>query len=324
MSRVIAVMGTGSIGMRHLRTLRTLGASPLAIPVRQARRAELETGGWATAADLTEAAALGARGVIVATDTIRHFGDTMAALGSGLPVLCEKPMAETSIQAQKLADCSSSTGVPLFVGCCLRFDRGLQRFRERLPEVGDIHSVRAECRSYLPDWRPARDYRHTYAAAAPRHGLLLDLIHEIDHTTWCFGLPAAVSGVLGPTKTLKIAAAETAEAFWQTSGVLVSVGLDYVTRQAVRYIRASGTSGELAYDFIARRVTFAGPDGSRRDESISGSRDDMYTEQMSAFLGVVEGADSLPMATARDGADALRVCEAWARSADAGRMEPVQ
>lgn len=316
----VAVLGTGSIGTRHLGVLKALGAKAIAVPLREKRRAELEAQGWHTASDLEGARALGAHAVVIATETSRHAEDATKALELGMAVLCEKPMGATAIDAQAMASAAESRGLPLFVACCLRFDAGLQHFRECLPEVGAIHSARAECRSYLPSWRKSRDYHDTYAARGPHHGILLDIIHEVDYACWCFGVPDAVSGRFSQTRRLGLEGAEGAEGFWAIpSGGIVSLGLDYVTPQPVRFVRASGSEGELVYDFMARTLTFRGLGGTIRQESIEGERADMYSNQLSAFLHVVQGHDPGPLASAAEGLEAIQLCEAWARSAATGR-----
>ena len=50
-------------------------------------------------------------------------------------------------------------------------------------------AVRVECQSWLPYWRPERDYRESYSARADEGGVLRDLVHELDYAIWAFGGP---------------------------------------------------------------------------------------------------------------------------------------
>ena len=57
----VAVLGTGSIGMRHLGVLRAMdGVRPIAVPVRPERVNELSGAGLATARDVEDAVHRGA------------------------------------------------------------------------------------------------------------------------------------------------------------------------------------------------------------------------------------------------------------------------
>ena len=81
--RKVAVLGTGSIGMRHLRALADVGASPIAVPIRASRRRELGETGFATADGIEDAVHRGATALIVATDTARHVSDASASIAAG-------------------------------------------------------------------------------------------------------------------------------------------------------------------------------------------------------------------------------------------------
>ena len=100
----VAVLGTGSIGTRHLGALhRVAGVSPIAVPKRPQRRDELAGRGETTARTLEEAAAAGATHAIIATDTGCHVEDGLEALGLGFDLLVEKPLSVNALEANRLA-----------------------------------------------------------------------------------------------------------------------------------------------------------------------------------------------------------------------------
>ena len=116
------------------------------------------------------------------------------------------------------------------MACALRFDSSLLLFRKHLTEIGRIRSVRIECQSFLPEWRPGTDYRNAYSARADEGGVLRDLIHEIDYAIWIFGLRPR-SCPLGKPGLLGIESDEFADILWEApSGASVSIRLDYLTR----------------------------------------------------------------------------------------------
>ena len=318
----VTVLGTGSAGSRHCHILRQLGAEVIAISVRPERREQLSRAGFDCAQNLAEARQAGARGAVVATDTGRHLDDTRTAIRLGMHVLCEKPLATSAKDAVPLRMISEE--LHTFPACCLRFEPGLRAFRTRLPEIGDVHSIRIECRSYLPEWRPGRDFRKSYSARAGEGGVLLDLIHEVDYALWLFGAPSCVSGFLRNTGRLGIESAEQAYGTWSTaSGATASIELDYLSRLPVRRIRAAGSRGELRYDFLARQLVLNRLERRVHSEVFPGEREDMYIEQMREFLTVLGGRPPRHLATLEDGVLALAVCDAWKRSAESRRQEKV-
>lgn len=326
MPTFIAVLGTGSAGTHHLNALRGVGGiRPLAVPLRPERAAELRAAGFETASGLEEAFALGVRACVIATETGRHAVDGLAALELGMHVLLEKPLAASAAEARSLVEAAKKRDRGLHVACPLRFSASLGRFRAMLPDIGALHSVRVECRSFLPDWRPERPYRETYSARASDGGVLRDMIHDIDYAGWLFGWPDAVAAMLSNTGRLGIEAEEAAELAWTgRAGESVTVGLDYLTRTPRRGIVAHGADGTLEWDAIAQAVTLC-PAGKPAVRSVSAQpRAELFLEQARAFARTSAGGPGGPLASGEDGLLALAVCDAARLSAGSLRREAVQ
>lgn len=321
----IAVLGTGSIGSRHLAVLRASGATPVAIPVRASRRPELAAEGFICVESLKAARDEGATAAVIATATGRHVSDVESAIALGLHVIAEKPLAVSFRDAAGLPTQAAQRGVRLFVAYCLRFDEGLQAFRRRLPGIGELHSVRIECRSFLPDWRPGRDYKASYSARAGEGGVIADLSHEIDYAVWLFGGVDEIIGLATNRGWLGVEAEEMAEAIWTTaSGAHVSMALDYVSRQPTRVVRASGGGGELVYDFLTGVLTAAGPGADVLEERFERRPGAMYEAQARAIIRAMNGEPPGALASVDEALDVLRVCDAWRLSSVSGRREEVR
>ena len=324
--RAIAVIGTGSIGMRHLEVLRWMtNTRPIAVPKRRQRLDALSQAGFATAADLQEAVREGATLGIVASETRQHVPDGLAASELGLDLLVEKPLASDAASAGRLCDEAKARGRQVFVGCVLRFSESLHAFRQLLPQAGRIHAVRIECQSYLPDWRPARSYRESYSARAEDGGVLRDLIHEVDYAGWLFGWPLAVQASLRNLGRLGIEAEEAAELRWETpEGCSVSISLDYLTQPSRRRMRATGEHGTLKWDGIEGAVTWTAAKSAPQVIRASQARDEMFAAQAQSFIQACGGVVDPRLATAEDGIKALAVCDAARRSSVRRREERVE
>lgn len=325
MSEILCVVvGTGSIGQRHLRVLQSGGpVNVIAFPIRAQRRQELRTQGIPVVQDWSQVAEQGVTHAIIATDTRRHPADVQAALDAGCHVLVEKPMAVDAVTALRVWQSAIQSKQNLWVGCCLRFHQALNTFREQLPRIGKIHSVRIECQSYLPDWRPDRPYQDSYSARYGEGGVLRDLIHEIDYAGWLFGWADAVTAKVRATQRLGIAAEDAADLLWETNaGAVVSITVDYLSRRARRQMRASGEFGTLEWDGIAGRVTLALAGESPREIISAQTLDEMYLAQDLAFIETASGANApdARLATGADGVRALAICDA-ARIASKNRCE---
>lgn len=322
----VAVVGTGSAGMRHVRVLSQIATvHPVVVPRRSERAQELEAAGLTVARDIRQAAEMGAKFCIVATDTGRHVEDGLAALECGLDVLVEKPLAPDARQGRVLNDRATKVSRKLFVGCVLRFSDSLNQFRKLLNRIGRLHSVRVECQSYLPEWRPQRPYRDFYSARAEEGGVLRDLIHEIDYAAWLFGWPVAVEARIRNLGRLGIAAEEIADLIWEgEGGVVVSLTLDYLSRPAKRSMTAMGECGTIEWDGIERTVKLALAGTPCEVVHSSQTSDGIFLDQANAFINAAQNSRDFRLATGDEGVRALAVCDAARRASASRREESVE
>lgn len=308
----LAIIGTGSIGSRHLEIAQSLlPASTLAIPVRLERHVELLQMGYAVAESLKSAVAQGVTLAVIATDTHRHTLDVIEAISLGLDVLVEKPMATTAQHASEVCRVAAQLDRRVFVACVLRCSESLNIFHNYLSYIGRVHSVRIECQSYLPDWRLSHPYRDSYSARANEGGVLRDLIHEVDYAGWLFGWPKAVQARVRNLGRLGIETDEAADLFWETEGeIAVSIHLDYLSRPARRRMCACGEFGTLEWDAVANKILFSPVEGEVQEIISDQNRDQMLADQLRAFIATSEGRFDVRLATAKDGVLALAVCDA--------------
>jgi predicted dehydrogenase len=276
------------------------------------------------AEELREAAAKGASMCIVASDTGSHVEDATLAIDLGFDVCVEKPIAPTAQEAAVMRRYAIEHQRNVFVGCVLRFSESLNTFRSRLPVAGALHSVRIECQSYLPDWRPDRAYKESYSARLNEGGVLLDLIHEIDYAGWLFGWPKAIHARIRNLGRLGIASEEIAEVDWDTGEFTLSMTLDYLSRPSRRYIRAAGELGTVEWNGLNGTVTISRHGSGHEIIRSSQTRLQMFAAQDEAFINSKSELFDPRLVAASEGIKALAVCDAARRAATRYREEPVQ
>jgi myo-inositol 2-dehydrogenase/D-chiro-inositol 1-dehydrogenase len=173
----IGVIGVGRIGRFHARTLRALeGVDALAIAdADPARAAAAATGLGATAvASPADLVAAGVDALVVATPTPTHATMIRLAVGAGIPVFCEKPVALDLATLDALVDEVERSGVLVQIGFQRRFDAGYAAARAAVAagELGALLTVRAATHDPSP---PPQAY------IAASGGIFRDLhIHDID------------------------------------------------------------------------------------------------------------------------------------------------
>jgi predicted dehydrogenase len=124
-------------------------------------------------------------GVIVATPNALHTPHALRCIDKRLPVLIEKPMAETVANGERIAAAAESAGVPVLVGHHRRHNPVLAAARETIRSggLGRIATISASAVLLKPD-----AYFETAWRREPGGGpVLINLIHLIDDLRFLCG-----------------------------------------------------------------------------------------------------------------------------------------
>ena len=132
----VGVIGTGNIGQDHIRriTQALAGARVVAvtdIDSARAQRIAKELGGRAETTGQKIIAAEDVDAVIVTSIGSTHEEFVLAAIASGKPVFCEKPLATTAAACKRILDAEVAFGKRLVqVGFMRRYDAGYRLLKE--------------------------------------------------------------------------------------------------------------------------------------------------------------------------------------------------
>jgi len=321
----ILIAGLGSIGRRHLATVRAVLPDARIVVLRRPGQALPADAGPKTALVHNVEAALAASvdAAIIANPAPFHVATALPLARAGVPLLIEKPLAEGPEGLAPLLEACANQHVPLQVGYCLRFDPSLRAMKDALEAgaIGRMLSLNAEVGQYLPDWRPGNDYRQGVSAqAALGGGALLELSHEIDYARWLAGEVTAVAAAIGRLGDLEIDVEDSADLILTfASGARGSVHLDMLQRPATRTCRIVGSAGTLAWDGIRHQARLHRPDTDGweplpAEGTVPAGRDDIFRSQFRHFLEAIRTGRP-PLVDGNDAACTLSVIAAARRSA---------
>jgi predicted dehydrogenase len=138
----IAVIGCGYWGPNHIRNFTSLSGSKVVAAVDTERerldRVAESFPGLRTLQDHRQVLDdSGVDAIIVATPTRTHYQLVREALLAGKHVLCEKPLCETSAQAQDLVELAQARKLILMVGHVFLFNAGIVKLKEII-ESGEL------------------------------------------------------------------------------------------------------------------------------------------------------------------------------------------
>lgn len=314
------IVSLGSIGRRHLRNLRALQPDSRIAVLRQ--HTTVESGVIPEGADcqfttLEQALAFKPDAAIIAGPATTHLDTALPLAQAGVHLLIEKPLADRPDGLDVLVAQCKKHALVLMTGYNLRFLPSLLETKRLLESdtIGRVLAVRAEVGQYLPEWRPASDYRLTVSAqSALGGGALLELSHEFDYLYWLFGNPARVTARGGHYSQLEIDVEDLVEVTleYQAPARLINIHLDLVQRAPVRRCRFIGETGTLLWDGLTDRIEcYKAETGKWETFDQFGclDRNQMYLDELEHFLRCIEHGDT-PLVDGVQGRDVLKIVHA--------------
>jgi scyllo-inositol 2-dehydrogenase (NADP+) len=125
---------------------------------------------------------------VIASATAAHPADALACVTAGVPVVVDKPLASTAVEAARVVEAARTAGVPMTVFQNRRYDADMLTLR-RLLDAGELgRLLRFESR--FERWRPVPDMTRWRERADPAQGggVLLDLgSHLVDQACLLLG-----------------------------------------------------------------------------------------------------------------------------------------
>jgi predicted dehydrogenase len=325
----ILVAGSGSIGRRHMRNLRSLGVDEIAAcdpdPERLApMAAELKVHPYTDFEHALQTIRPDA--VLVCTPPSFHLTQARQAIAAGAHVFVEKPLSHSMDGVKALLGEARTSGRVVQVGYNLRFHPALRKLKQIVEEkiLGRILWTRAEVGQYLPDWRPWQDYRQSYTARRELGGgIILDASHELDYLLWFFGEPVEVLCMASTVSQLAVNVEDSASLLLRfASGCHADLHLDFVQRIPSRSCKLVGEEGTAIWqdgdgDGVTVRVLRPG----QEPECFHYDFDDneMYVAELEEFLNCVVNNQS-PLVGAEQGAKVLE----WALAARASAERTIR
>jgi predicted dehydrogenase len=320
----VLIAGLGSIGRRHLQNLRQLGVQDIHL-YRTHSQSLKEAPELPVFTNLQQALEYKPQAVIVSNPTAFHMEIALAAARAGCNLFIEKPLTHSFEGVEELLSTVREKGLVAMVGFDLRFDPGLCRIKGLIDEahIGPLMAIHAQVGQYLPDWRTGEDYRDGMSAKrGAGGGVILDLSHELDYTSWLFGPIARVACFADKLSSLEIETEDTASILLKfCNGAIGTVSLDYIQRFPSRTCRIIGELGTILWDYHGQRVAWYRHKNKSWDEfDYSGfERNNRFLCEMRHFLACLNG-EEIPKVDLAAGCSVSKVALAAKRSASTGTV----
>lgn len=289
----IVVVGLGSIGKRHARLLKARADTEVMLCEPHAEnlaQAQQELGPLPSMATFEAAVASHPDMLLIATPHSLHADQTIQALKLGIPVLCEKPMADSLAAARRMVEANERTGTLLSIAFMLHFHPGVRRLKQLIDsgELGAIISVRWSVGTYVTLVNSKSRYQRDLRGA-----LLMDYAHQPDLIHYLLGkrpIGVYMSGVQGGDMELSSNPNTLTLLCDYAEPLTTAIHLNYIQVPDRHECELVGEAGWVVYDLKSGALRIG-----RRDkdcetvEQINVERDALYTEEHRVFFDAVAG-----------------------------------
>jgi myo-inositol 2-dehydrogenase/D-chiro-inositol 1-dehydrogenase/scyllo-inositol 2-dehydrogenase (NAD+) len=252
--------------------------------------------------------------VLVVTPTFTHSEIAVAAAEAGAHIFCEKPMAISLEECDRMLEATRRNGVKLMLGFVRRFQPSYQEMKRRV-DAGLIGPVRL-VQSLRMGGRPPVGVGSWRLERRKVGGLHSAYIHEMDQLLWLAGPVRSVRAV---TNAGTFPDTDVEDSIWMClefgSGAVGALGSSQVYGVGSYELGVGGTRGSMKISSGTTAFQYR-PHGGP-SEIVELPAADAFTAEIHHFFEAVR-RDETPAITGEDGRRSLEVVLAAFRSAATG------
>ena len=292
------VVGAGAMGQNHARQVAIapdLQLLAVVDPDPARRKAVAERYGTTGVASLEDALKLKPDFAIIASPNVFHAEQGVHALGAGVPVLIEKPIASTLAEADRLIAAAEQASRILMVGQVERFN----------PVVtAALSALEGERIASLSITRIG-----PYPARMAEIGVVLDIsVHDIDLVRFLTGediagFSAVHHRVRGPKQDVALMTLQT------YSGTVAVLHDSWLSPERRRLLEIATANRLVVADLITRQVTVSfdlKSDGSYCRKAVFVAQEEPLAVELRAFVDAIRRGGPSPV-SGEDGRRTLEI-----------------
>ena len=246
----VLIIGLGSIALKHIKVLKEINANTSIFALRSSKLST-KVSGVKDLFEWKEVVSKKFHFCIISSPSSLHLSHIKLVEVLRIPIFIEKPLFinQSQINDFKILDLKNLRS---YVACNFRFNPIIEFLKEDLKiKAKNIYEVTAYCGSYLPNWRPNKDYRKVYSSIKELGGgVNIDLIHEPDYFVHLFGLPEHTSVHNRKVSSLEINSNDSSIIYLSYKNFQASITLNYFRKDARRTLEIVTDEKTIFVDFL--------------------------------------------------------------------------
>jgi predicted dehydrogenase len=324
----VLVVGSGSIGTRHIENLVALGHDAYVTDINTDNLNKVSSLARQTFESLDDALTIKPDAAFICTFSNDHINPALKCAKNGCNIFIEKPLSLSLDGIDELTGHLRESGLVSMVGCNMRFHPAISHVYQMLndhPAFKKKLHAHLEFGYYLPFAKA--NYESSYMANRSMGGnLIFDDIHELDYAVWYLGEPVEVLCNKSIQSELKIDTEDNVDMLIRfKSGAICNVHMDYLQHGYARGCKVICADGTVTWDFTSGKVgsiTTSDRKWSWTDMEVELLYNQMYIDEIEYFLDCVSHGKQT-FNTIEQSLSVLKLALSAERSNNTGRWEKV-
>ena len=323
----ILVIGTGSIGKRHISNFSKFFDKIDISEIRKDRQEETKNKFKINEVYDDYKIPLNKNkydAVIITTPPHLHLPIAELACNKGNNILIEKPLGMNSTGWEEIAKICEKKELINYVAYCHRHINYTKKLKDHLEAgiIGKIINANVRWGSYFPDWHPWEDYRDYYMAKKEQGGgALLDESHGLDLIRYFFGEASEVFAVVDKISDLEITTDDNAFVTLKMKNkMFVHLSFDLISRFTFCKIEINGSKGSLIWDRVDHNLKIYNAEKKTWETEQFTKEDflEMYINQAKHFVECLQNKTQ-PMISIRDALKTQKIIDNSFLSSETGK-----
>ena len=291
----ILVIGSGSIGQRHIKNLKSLGIKNIQVFDDDKKLLKLVEKNFNIKAqnklnfdqiDCT----------LICTPPNSHIKLAKLALENNSNVFIEKPLSNSLKDINIISKIAKKKSLKIFVGYVFRFDKGLIKINEILKKngIGDVVSFDAYEGWHLSNWRPWQKFEKSYTSSKKMGGgIILDGSHELNYLQWMGGQIDYVFSFYQKIPKMNVETEGISEILTQfNSKVIGRIHLDFINPKYNRHCEILGNKGSINWSYEDLSFDIQKINGKKKSVKYERDPNKMYIDEMKHVINCINNKES--------------------------------
>lgn len=224
----------------------------------------------------------------ITNPTFLHIETAIRCAEIGCKLFIEKPIGKDLNSLDQLIKLAKKKNLVTYVAYNLRFHPLIKKIKEYLKDKKPLSAL-VVCTSFLPSWRPNKDYLKSYSAnAVMGGGVILDLSHEIDYVDYLFGGIKKISGNFAKLGNVTVDAEDCADMLVVSGGIPVNIHLDFLSQLRQRYIQIDFEGLTVVGDLVNAEIKEYEGETIKNNIRLEYERGQEYKEQLEYFFDNID------------------------------------